>query len=100
MIANALGLPIHVPAKADLGAAFGAARLGLIAATGADPLTVCTPPKIAETIEPDVNLGEAFAQAYRRYRALYPAICKLTDFSSLGADGIMHGASKSPTEKD
>jgi xylulokinase len=78
VIANALGLPIHLPAEGDFGAAFGAARLGFIAATGADPLSVCTAPAIAQTIEPDSGLGEAFEQAYLRYRALYPAVSRVT----------------------
>jgi len=34
----------------------------------------CTPPKIAETIEPDRKLVPAYAEAYALYRALYPAI--------------------------
>jgi len=74
VIANALGLPVQVPAEGDFGAAFGAARLALIATTGAAPLAVCTPPRIAETIEPDPRLKGAFEQAYGRYRALYPAV--------------------------
>ena len=49
IIATALGLPVDVPAAGDFGGAFGAARLGLIAATGADFAAVCTPPKIAKT---------------------------------------------------
>ncbi|MBO6718861.1 MAG: xylulokinase [Rhizobiaceae bacterium] len=73
-IATALDLPVDLPADGDFGAAFGAARLGLIAANGADPIAVCTAPKIAQTIEPDSNLVPAFADAYARYRALYPAI--------------------------
>lgn len=73
-IATALGIPVDVPADGDFGAAFGAARLGLIAATGADPLSVCTPPATSRTIEPDAGLAPAYADAYRRYRALYPAI--------------------------
>ncbi len=73
-IATALGRPVDIPADGDFGAAFGAARLGLIAAEGADPLAVCTPPATAETIEPDAGLSQAFADAYRRYRALYPAV--------------------------
>ncbi|MHA6644331.1 xylulokinase [Mesorhizobium sp. A623] len=73
-IATALGVPVDIPADGDFGAAFGAARLGLIAATGADPLSVCTAPEIDETIEPDTALGAAYADAYQRYRALYPAI--------------------------
>ena len=52
-IATALGLPVDIPADGDFGAAFGAARLGLIAAEDADPLAVCTAPATAATIEPD-----------------------------------------------
>jgi xylulokinase len=73
-IATALGIALHIPAEGDFGAAFGAARLGLIAAENADPLTVCTEPATAETIEPERGLADAYAEAYRRYRVLYPAI--------------------------
>ncbi|MEX2694492.1 xylulokinase [Rhizobium mongolense] len=73
-IATALGVPVDLPADGDFGAAFGAARLGLIAATGAEPVSVCTPPKTAKTIEPVAALSGAYEDAYRRYRALYPAI--------------------------
>ncbi|MBZ9760627.1 xylulokinase [Mesorhizobium sp. CA8] len=77
-IATALQLPVDIPADGDFGAAFGAARLGLIAATGADPLAVCTAPATDATIEPDVGLDGAYADAYQRYRALYPAIRAVT----------------------
>lgn len=73
-IATALDLPIDVPADGDFGAAFGAARLGLVAATGADPLSVFTPPKTAHTVEPVASLREAYEDAYQRYGRLYPAI--------------------------
>lgn len=73
-IATALDMPVDIPADGDFGAAFGAARLGLIAATGADPLSVCTAPKTAETVEPVKALTSAYETAYGRYRALYPAI--------------------------
>lgn len=73
-IATALQIPVDLPADGDFGAAFGAARLGLIAAENADPLAVCTSPKVAQTIDPDTQFGPAFEHAYRRYRALYPAI--------------------------
>jgi xylulokinase len=73
-IATALNMPVDLPADGDFGAAFGAARLGLIAATGADPVAICTPPKTAETILPDAALSEAYEAAYQRYRKLYPAI--------------------------
>lgn len=73
-IATALDMPVDIPADGDFGAAFGAARLGLIAATGADPLSVCTAPETAETVEPVKDLTSAYETAYGRYRALYPAI--------------------------
>jgi len=73
-IATALALPVDIPAEGDFGAAFGAARLGLIAAEEADPLAVCTPPRISSTIEPDAALLPAFENTYQRYRGLYPAI--------------------------
>lgn len=76
-IATALGVPVDLPADGDFGAAFGAARLGLIAATGADPVAVCTPPVTAGTIEPVAALSGAYENAYKRYRSVYPAIKSL-----------------------
>ncbi|AMS40802.1 MULTISPECIES: xylulokinase [Aminobacter] len=73
-IATALSVPVDIPADGDFGAAFGAARLGLIAAEGADPHQVCTPPDTAETIEPVGALAGAYDEAYQRYRKLYAAI--------------------------
>ncbi|MFN3550001.1 MAG: xylulokinase [Mesorhizobium sp.] len=73
-IATALALPVDLPADGDFGAAFGAARLGLVAATGADPMAVFTAPATAETIEPEAGLAAAYADAYGRFRALYPAV--------------------------
>jgi len=74
LMATVLGVPVEVPAEGDFGAAFGAARLGLMAAEGADPASVCAPPAIEAVHEPDRNLEPAYADAYGRYRALYPAI--------------------------
>jgi xylulokinase len=73
-IATALGIPVDIPADGDFGAAFGAARLGLIAAEKADPHDVLTAPVTAETIDPVTKLTGAYDEAYQRYRALYPAI--------------------------
>lgn len=73
-IATALQIPVDIPADGDFGAAFGAARLGLIAAEKADPLAVCTAPTTVSVIEPSDTLTGAYADAYQRYRALYPAI--------------------------
>lgn len=73
-LATALALPVDIPADGEFGAAFGAARLGMIAAEKADPLAICTTPVTGAVIEPDRNLAGAFADAYLRYRATYPAI--------------------------
>jgi len=73
-IATALQLPIHVPAASDFGAAFGAARLGLLATTGDDTASVCTPPPITETIEPDPAFVTAYHDAWGQYRSIYPAL--------------------------
>ena len=72
-VATALGLPIEMPVQGDFGAAFGAARLGMMAATG-QGAEVATPPTIARTIQPDLALTPAFAEAHLRYRAAYRAI--------------------------
>jgi xylulokinase len=74
VLATALGVPVDVPVSGDFGAAFGAARLGLIAATGADPKHVCTPPRVADSVEPNATHAAAFAAARERYQALYPAM--------------------------
>lgn len=73
-IATALDIPVDLPADGDFGAAFGAARLGLVAATGADPLSVFTAPRTAATIDPEQALTGAYEEAYQRYRRLYPAV--------------------------
>jgi xylulokinase len=77
-IATALGMPVDVPAEGDFGAAFGAARLGLIAAEDADPLRICAAPAISDSVDPDKALTDAYETAYRRYRELYPAVRKAT----------------------
>ena len=74
VIATAMNLPIDVPKDGDFGAAFGAARLGLLAATGKDPETVCTGPEIDHTIQPNAALVPAFADAYQSYKQAYPAL--------------------------
>ena len=56
------------------GAAFGAARLGLVAAEGSDPALVCSRPPIAEVLEPQPELVENYQDLLIRYRRLYPAL--------------------------
>lgn len=74
IIATVLGVPVDLPAAGDVGGAFGAARLGLIAATGADFRKVLTAPKTARTIKPEARARESYEEHYRRYVKIYPAI--------------------------
>jgi len=74
IIATVLNIPIDLPAAGDFGGAFGGARMGLIAATGADFAKVCTKPKIARTIAPETSAVAAYDKAYARYTKIYPSI--------------------------
>ena len=72
-IATALDVPVDIPAAGEVGAAFGAARLGMLA-SNAGTLADCTPPPIEQSIEPDTDLRAAYEDAYQQYRKTYPAI--------------------------
>lgn len=76
-IATALNLPVTLPVAGDFGAAFGAARLGLMAATGAGA-EVAIPPATERQIDPDPTLTDAFQEGHARYRAAQSAIRGLT----------------------
>jgi xylulokinase len=74
IMATVLGVPIDLPAAGDVGGAFGAARMGLVAATRADWRKVFSKPKIAKTIDPEKQAAAAYAEQYQRYTQIYPAI--------------------------
>ncbi|MCE7027375.1 xylulokinase [Jiella avicenniae] len=74
LMATVLETEIALPAAGDFGAAFGAARLGITAATGADPKSIIKEPPVARTFEPVADEIDVFREAHRRYKALYPAI--------------------------
>ncbi|WP_204113585.1 xylulokinase [Shimia biformata] len=74
LLATTFNLPIDLPAKGELGAALGAARLAMIGVTGAAPAEVMTKPEIAETIQPNAELTGAFDDAYGHFRKLYPSV--------------------------
>lgn len=76
-IATALDCPVQLPVAGDFGGAFGAARLAIMAATGAGA-EIATLPRIARTIEPDKTLTAAFDAGHARYRAAQSAIRGLT----------------------
>lgn len=74
ILTNVLDLPLSQITGAEVSGAFGAARLGRLAASGEDPLVVCKPPRRAATIMPDASLRDGYAAAYARYRKLYPSL--------------------------
>ncbi|WP_020561222.1 xylulokinase [Thiofilum flexile] len=78
LLATVLNLPIDLPEDNEVGAALGAARLGMIAALQVDPLQVLTAPVIEQTFEPEIALLSDYAHAYERYRLAYPAIKSLS----------------------
>jgi xylulokinase len=74
ILASVLDRPLDVTEEGDTGGAFGAARLGRVAATGEDPFATLTPPKVERTVEPIPSLATAYPERSETYRALYPAI--------------------------
>lgn len=76
-IATALGVSVLLPEAGDFGGAFGAARLALMAATGAGA-EIATLPPIAHVIEPVAALSDAFDAGHARFRAAQSAIRGLT----------------------
>lgn len=77
IVATALGVPLHVPAGGETGAAFGAARLGMMAATGAGA-DIATPPAQSAIIDPDHGLLSAFREGHERFRAARDALGRLS----------------------
>ena len=75
IVASTLGLPLERTAVEE-GAAYGAALLGGVAAgTFADvhdAVAACV--HVRETVEPEAEWVDAYAEGYERFRALYPAV--------------------------
>ena len=67
-IATALDCPVQLPVAGDFGGAYGAARLAIMAATGAGA-EVATLPQISRTIDPVAGLTSSFNEGHARYRA-------------------------------
>ena len=69
-IASLTGISIDLPADGDFGAAFGAARLAMLA-DGADSADVCRKPDIKLTIEPDRELAKKLNPARDDWQQIY-----------------------------
>ncbi|PRX38025.1 xylulokinase [Meinhardsimonia xiamenensis] len=77
LLATVLGTDIARPEAGDYGGAFGAARLAMMAATGAGA-EIATPPPVERHFTPVAELTGAFAEGLARYRAAQSAIRGLT----------------------
>ena len=74
IIATVLDMPIDLPTAGDVGGAFGAARMGLVAATNADFHQVFSKPRISRTIAPEKSARAAYEDQYHNFKKIYPAI--------------------------
>jgi xylulokinase len=74
IIADVLDIPVHRVEEGDFGAALGAARLGKLAATGANPADVCGRPRRLATFAPRASAVAAYDDGYSQWRKLYPAL--------------------------
>ncbi|KAB7885618.1 xylulokinase [Poseidonibacter ostreae] len=77
LIATVLNISVDIPKEGDFGAAFGAARLGMIAANNLDASLICKAPIIANRIHPQKEFQNSFEEAYGKYKKLYPAISNI-----------------------
>jgi xylulokinase len=73
MLADALRIRLDLPEGAETGAALGAARLGMLAASAGDEASVCVAPPVREIFRPNPAMAGVLAPRLARYRALYPA---------------------------
>jgi xylulokinase len=74
ILASTLDRPLAYGAGAELGPAFGAARLARLAASGESVGRVCTVAPIDHVIEPEPELVERCRERRPRYRELYRAL--------------------------
>jgi len=74
LISNLLKVPLQLPGSGEFGAALGAARLGMIAATGSSSESIITPPKIYAEVQPNRDTYDALEEGYQKFRDAYPQI--------------------------
>lgn len=77
LISTCLNLPLDLPEGGEFGAALGAARLGMLAATGRAVGEVIAAPTISETIEPKQNFTAEYETRYEAFKASYTGLKSL-----------------------
>jgi xylulokinase len=70
LISDTTGMTLHLPVGAEVGSAFGAARLAMLAAGGAEA-EVCVKPAVRRSFSPEKVNGPLLAERRQRMRALY-----------------------------
>lgn len=68
ILATALDTELELPDASALGAAFGAARLGMIAATGARPREVLRRPNILDVVPPAAAYADSYTASFRSWK--------------------------------
>jgi xylulokinase len=71
LMADVLQRPLILREGGEVGPAYGAARLGRVAAESANPVDVCTAPPVNQVVEPDPKNADRLAERLERYRKLY-----------------------------
>lgn len=74
ILAAALNRPLSYRRDAEVGPAYGAAKLAQICATGVEPESACAPPPLLNIVEPRPADVEIMARKRRRFRSLYRKI--------------------------
>ncbi|WP_299680093.1 xylulokinase [uncultured Roseobacter sp.] len=74
LIATVLNVTLERPRDGEFGAAMGAARLAVMARTGAASEDVLVKPEISEAIAPVQDVKDQFDAAYETFKAAYPKI--------------------------
>ena len=71
ILATALNRTLVYYENAEVGAAFGAARLGMLAMTNAQASSIFTAPTVKTTVEPDSSKVELFIAKKAKFKQLY-----------------------------
>ena len=71
ILASVLQQPLIYREGAEVGPAFGAARLARLSVTNESPAQVCQPGKTTSTITVDANMSDYYQEKYQSYKKIY-----------------------------
>ena len=74
LLAAILNRPLIYHRGGALGPAFGAARLGRLAATSEAPDAVCVRPPVEQTVQPNARMAAQYEAKHEKYRELYQTL--------------------------